>query len=120
MTHHELPHDHGDINNVLDSMPDDSYFEDAAMTFSSLSDGTRLRILWLLCHSTECVSNISAAVGMSNAAVSHHLQLLKRGGLIVGRRVGKEIHYTLADTAEAQLLHRTIDSLLDITCPTMK
>ena len=87
------------------------------MDFQQLGDPTRLKILWILCHCRECVSDIAAAVGMSDAAVSHHLQLLRRGGLIVGSRVGREIHYTLAEGRRAQLLHRMIDALFEIACP---
>ena len=86
--------------------------------FQQLGDPSRLRILWLLCHSEECVCNIAAAVGMSDPAVSHHLRILKKGGIIESRRDGKEVYYTLADTTQAKLLHRTIDALFEITCPT--
>ena len=57
---------------------------------SLLSDPSRLRIFWLLCHCEECVMNISALVDMSSPAVSHHLRNLKASGLIVSRREGKE------------------------------
>ncbi|MCR5346447.1 MAG: metalloregulator ArsR/SmtB family transcription factor [Fretibacterium sp.] len=119
MTHCNLPHEHNqNIQAVLAKMPDSEKFSDAAALFQQLGDGTRLKILWLLCHSRECVSNIAAAVGMSKAAVSHHLQLLKRSGLVTGERVGQEIHYSLTENREAALLHRTIDALFDLSCPT--
>lgn len=119
MTHCELPHEHDkNINAVLDRMPDTEKFSQAASIFAQLGDGTRLRILWLLCHSKECVSNIAAALGFSKAVVSHHLQLLRRTGLVVSERIGQEIHYSLADTLEAKLLHETIDAMFAITCPT--
>ena len=118
MTHYVLPHEHGqNIDDVLSAMPGTESFAQAASLFGQLGDGTRLRILWLLCHSRECVSNIAAALGLSKALVSHHLQLLKRTGLVVGERVGQEIHYSLADTKEAGLLHQTIDAIFAITCP---
>lgn len=118
MTHYNLPHDHGqDVQVVLERMPAAQRFEEAAMSFQQLGDPTRLKILWILCHCRECVSDIAAAVGMSDAAVSHHLQLLRRSGLIVGSRVGKEIHYTLSDERRAGLLHRMMDALFEITCP---
>ena len=117
--HYNLPHDHGqNTQSVLERMPGEAEFQRISNTFQLLEDGTRLRILWLLCHCTECVSNIAAAVGMSNAAVSHHLQILRKGGLIVSRRSGKEVYYTLADSKEAELLHAVIDQLFEIVCPT--
>ncbi len=99
-----LPHDHGqNIEKVLERMPDSEECVLVAEVFKQISDGSRIRILWLLCHCEECVSNIAAAMQMSDPAVSHHLKLLKKSGLIVSRRDGKEIYYRLADTQTAQL-----------------
>lgn len=113
----QIPHNHGDLEDVLSVMPKTTDFLAAADTFRQLGDGTRLQILWLLCHSEQCVLNIAAAVEMSAPAVSHHLKGLRQSGLIVSRRSGKEVYYTLSDTKEAQLLHATIDALFEITCP---
>ena len=113
-----MPHDHGqDIEFVLERIPPEDAFAKAADTFQQLCDSTRLRILWLLCHREECVCNIAAAVNMSGSAVSHHLRTLKQTGLIRFRRVGKEVHYTLADTEEARLVHRMIDDIFEMNCP---
>lgn len=113
-----MPHDHGqDIDTVLQKMPPEDAFLKASDTFQQLCDSTRLRILWLLCHSEECVYNIAAAVNMSGSAVSHHLRTLKQTGLIRFRREGKEVHYTLADTEEARLVHRMIDDIFEMNCP---
>lgn len=114
-----MPHDHGqNIENVLANMPEPSHFLEAATTFGQLSDGSRLRILWLLCHCEECVSNIAAAVSMSDAAVSHHLKTLKLNGLITSRRDGKEVYYKLSDNKRAKLVHQMIDDYFELNCPT--
>ena len=113
-----LPHNHDkNINTVLERMPENVKFLQAAEVFSNLGDGTRLKILWILCHSRECVSDIAAAIGASKAVVSHHLQLLRRSGLVTAEREGQEIHYSLNDTQEAKLLHKTIEAMFNITCP---
>ena len=118
MADHAMPHDHGSqLAAVLKRMPDEGEFITAAEVFGQLSDATRLRILWVLCHSEECVTNIAAAVGMSDPAVSHHLRILKKNGVLKSRRVGKEVHYTLADTEEARLCHRMIDDVFEMNCP---
>lgn len=88
-----------------------------AEVFKQVSDGTRLRIFWLLCHCEECVSNIAAAMDMSDSAVSHHLKVLRRGGLITGRRDGKEIYYRQADARQAKLMHEACEKIFEITCP---
>lgn len=114
----KLPHDHGrDFEAVLQHMPDSEHFLEAAATFQQLCDGSRLRIFWLISHAEECVSNIAAAVEMTDAAVSHHLRTLKMHGLIKSRRIGKEVHYSLADNEKARLAHRMIDDYFQMSCP---
>ena len=113
-----LPHEHSsNIQEVLAHMPFSEHFTEAAVLFQQLCDGSRLKILWLLCHCEECGVNIAAAVGMSTAAVSHHLKLLRLHGLITGTRRGKEVYYTLADTITAELIHHMVDELFQYTCP---
>ncbi len=113
-----LPHNHGgSFEQVLQKMPPELEFGKASNIFQQLCDSTRLRILWLLCHSEECVYNLSAAIHMSSPAVSHHLRTLKQTGLISSRRVGKEVYYKLADTEEARLVHRMIDDVFEMNCP---
>lgn len=112
-----LPHDHNThTQSLLEQKPQQSAFEKAADTFQLISDTTRVKILWLLCHSEECVINIAAAIDMSSPAVSHHLRVLKQAGLLTSRREGKEAYYTLADTEEAQLVHKIVDSVFDMKC----
>ena len=115
---HNHLHDHsGNLSILMASIPTEQQFFMAADVFSMLCDSTRLRILWLLCHTEECVSDIAAAVGMSSPAVSHHLRNLKQCGLITSRREGKEVLYTLAETKEASLVHNMIDDIFEINCP---
>ena len=110
-----LPHDHGQaMEHILERVPSVEEFQTAADIFKQLGDGSRIRIFWLLCHCEECVINLSAMVGMSSPAVSHHLKQLKTAGLIVSRREGKEVYYKAADTREAQLLHHMIEHLVEI------
>lgn len=113
-----LPHDHGhNTEHILEHMPCPEAASEAASLFSLLGDSSRIRIFWLLCHSEECVCNIAAAVGMSDAAVSHHLKLLRLHSMISSRRLGKEIHYTLADNDRARFAHHILDNYFRINCP---
>lgn len=120
MAENSLPHDHFDSHNVteissqLDKLQD---FQTVSEVFKQLSDPTRARIFWLLCHREECVINIAALMKMYAPAVSHHLRQLKTGGLIVSRREGKEVYYKASDTQSARLLHDAIEQIMTITCP---
>lgn len=63
----------------------------------ALSDGTRQDILLLLQQKGEMrVSDIVARFGhASQPTISHHLKILKYEGLVLSRRAGKEILYSL-------------------------
>jgi len=114
-----LPHNHDmHTTSVLQEIPDVSRFQELAEVFRLLSDGSRMRIFWLLCHCEECVTNVSAAVQMSSPAVSHHLRQLKDAGLITGRREGKEVYYRAVTSPKTQVLHDALEEMMAITCPT--
>ena len=72
--------------------------------FKSLSDPHRL--LLLQHHGEMHVTAIGEFLGQSQPAVSHHLTLLKNGGLIDCRREGKFNFYALADRGLVPLLDR--------------
>lgn len=121
MDERKLPHDHGQsMERELDHMPSVEEFQTVADIFKQLGDGSRIRIFWLLCHCEECVINLSAMVHMSSPAVSHHLRQLKAAGLIVNRREGKEVYYTASSTPQAQSLHKMIEYMVEVTCPSEK
>ena len=72
-----------------------------------------LRILYLLYHREVCVRNIAEAIEMSPPAVSHHLRSLKQLGVITSRRIGKEVHYTIADTADGELVSDLLKTVFE-------
>lgn len=93
------------------------HFQIVALIFRQLSDASRVRLFWLLCHCEECVVDLAALMGMSPPALSHHLRQLRESGLIVSRRAGKEVYYKAAESEQAQLLHRMIERTMEISCP---
>ncbi len=115
-----LPHHHHDPlteQALIEQMPDNETTRTVAEAMRQLGDPTRLRIFWLLCHTEECVINIAALVGMTSPAVSHHLRLLKAAGLLETRREGKEVYYRAAETPLVDHLHKTIETIAEISCP---
>lgn len=115
-----LPHNHADIvleERLIEKLPDEIYFTSASDIMKLLCDTSRSRIFWVLCHSEECVINLSALLNMSSPAVSHHLKLLKNAGLIVSRRDGKEVYYRASDTDITGLLHLSLEKMMEISCP---
>ena len=63
--------------------------------FGLLGDPTRVKILLLLCRGEQNVTRLCGALKLPQPTVSHHLGLLRRGGLLTSRREGKSIHYAL-------------------------
>ena len=66
--------------------------------FKTLADPTRRAIFERLCREGEqTVGALTAQSGVSQPAVSKHLGVLKLAGLVRGRHLGRETHYS-ADT----------------------
>lgn len=68
-----------------------------AELFSALADPTRVRIVEALAASELCVSDLSAALGLTASCTSHQLRLLRALRLVRHRREGKLIYYALDD-----------------------
>jgi ArsR family transcriptional regulator len=82
----------------------------------ALGDPTRLKILELLkskgrscCELIArdekglCACDIEQAVGLSQAAVSHHMGLLRRAGLVAAEKRGRWVYYSRNEAAIAGL-----------------
>ena len=76
-----------------------------------VSDPTRLQVLMLLNDKERNVSELCADLGtQSQPAVSHHLALLRHGGIIAPRRQGKNNFYSLTDTGSE--LAKVVNTLM--------
>ena len=107
-------HGHGcDVTELKHVLPPEEFAIETASLFGLLSDSTRLRILYLLYHREVCVRNIAEAIEMSPPAVSHHLRSLKQLGVITSRRLGKEVHYKIADTADGALVSDLLKTVFE-------
>ena len=107
-----LPHHHSEAAQDFCAKLDGEALSEAAEALKCVSDLSRLRIFWFLCHCEECVLDIAAATDMSSPAVSHHLRLLKGAGLLVSRRKGKEMLYRVADTPVVSTLKSAVEGLI--------
>jgi DNA-binding transcriptional ArsR family regulator len=79
-----------------------------AETLQALASPNRLLILTRLRQSPCSVTELSAAVGMEQPAVSNQLRLLRALGLVAGDRSGRNIVYRLYDNHVAQLLDEAV------------
>jgi ArsR family transcriptional regulator, nickel/cobalt-responsive transcriptional repressor len=79
-----------------------------ATTLQALATPSRLLILTELRQGPQPVTELVAAVGLEQSAVSHQLRLLRNLGLVTGTRQGRSIVYSLYDAHVAQLLDEVI------------
>jgi DNA-binding transcriptional ArsR family regulator len=78
------------------------------MLFRTLADPTRRAIFERLCRDGEqTVGALTARAKISQPAVSKHLGVLKRAGLVRGRHEGRETHYSAQLRALAPLVDWT-------------
>ena len=74
---------------------------DLAGHLQAVADQTRLRLLAVVLAApaqTACVRDITAAAGLAQPMVSHHLQILHRAALVTRTKRGSYVYYQ-ADTA---------------------
>jgi DNA-binding transcriptional ArsR family regulator len=61
----------------------------------ALADEKRLQIVTKLLHSDLCVGALARHLGVSKPAVSQHLRVLRKAGLVSGEKRGYWTHYTV-------------------------
>ena len=72
----------------------------AAVLLKQVSDPTRLQVILMLDEGEKHVGALSETLHQSQPAVSHHLALLRHGGIIAPRRQGKNNFYALTEAGE--------------------
>ena len=79
-------------------------FAQFAAVAKSLAHASRLELLEQLAQGERSVEILAERTGLAIANTSQHLQQMRRAGLVVARRDGKFVFYTLADEAVLCLL----------------
>lgn len=92
----------------------DSIHEKNAEVFKALCDPKRLAILQLLRSGEKCACVLMEQLGMGQSAVSYHMGILCRSGIVYGRQEGKWVHYSISP--EGSLA--AVELLKELTSPT--
>ncbi len=72
--------------------------------FKALADPTRRSILQMLRSGEMTAGELSQRFDMSKPSVSHHFSVLKQADLVVSRKDGQQIYYSLNTTVVEDLL----------------
>ena len=84
---------------------------DILALLKALADETRFRIINLLLTHDLCVGALAGHLKLSKAAVSQHLQILRKSGLVRGEKRGYWTHYSVDKSA----IHQISEHLIKIT-----
>jgi len=79
-------------------------FEHFSRVAKAMASPSRLEILEALGQGERGVERLAQACGLSVANTSHHLQILRDGGLVQSRKEGLHVIYRLTDDAIPALL----------------
>lgn len=82
-----------------------------------LASPVRLRILAALRAEARTVTELGEQLALGQTTVSNHLRLLRRVGLVVGRRDGRHVHYSLFDAHLSDLLDEAMRRIGAATGP---
>ena len=93
-----------------------STLEPLAALFQTIGPAPRLQILLAIGDGEPCVCHLEATFGWRQAYLSQHLMALRKTGLLITSREGRNIHYRLSDPRLLDLIHQAAE-LQDVTLP---
>lgn len=74
----------------------------AATVFKALCDENRVRILKLLCTGEKCACKILDELNVTQPTLSHHMKILCDSEIVVGRKEGKWMYYSISENGANQ------------------
>ena len=66
------------------------------LVFKAFCDENRIRILKLLASGEKCACRLLEELDISQPTLSHHMKILCDSGVVVGRKEGKWMHYSIS------------------------
>ncbi|MBY9004952.1 MAG: helix-turn-helix transcriptional regulator [Candidatus Lokiarchaeota archaeon] len=82
---------------LRENLKQENFSDDLTQFFSALANKKRIIIINILKKKDRCVCEIEAILDESQSAVSHHLRILEKAGLIKGWKKGKFTHYDIVE-----------------------
>lgn len=68
-----------------------------AMMFKAFCDENRLQILQVLRGGERCACNLLEEMQITQPTLSHHMKILCDAGIVIGRKEGKWMHYSISE-----------------------
>ena len=86
-----------------------------AMIFKAFCDENRIRIVTLLRTGEKCACKLLEEINVTQPTLSHHMKILCDSGIVVGRKEGKWMHYSISAEG-AKLAADCLKELTYIDC----
>ncbi len=67
-----------------------------ATMFKAFCDENRVQILQLLQSGEKCACHLLEEMQITQPTLSHHMKILCDSGIVVGRKEGKWMHYSIS------------------------
>lgn len=80
----------------------------------ALTDETRLKIIDMLSCGQMCACEILKRFNITQPTLSYHMKILTNSGMVIGKRDGAWIHYSLNDDRNNEL-RSFLDNLMSDT-----
>lgn len=86
-----------------------------ALIFKALCDENRIRIMKLLRTGEKCACKLLEELNISQPTLSHHMKILCDSEIVIGRKEGKWMHYSISPEG-SQIARECLSELTTINC----
>jgi Predicted transcriptional regulators len=93
-----------------------STIEPVSDFFQAIGPAPRLQILLAIGEGEPCVCHLEATFGWRQAYLSQHLMALRKAGILITSRQGRNIHYRISDPRLLNLIRQAAE-LQGVTLP---
>lgn len=86
-----------------------------ALIFKAFCDENRIRILNMLKTGEKCACRLLEELNVTQPTLSHHMKILCDSGIVIGRKEGKWMHYSISEEG-AKIASDCLKELTSIDC----
>lgn len=86
-----------------------------AMIFKAFCDENRIKILKLLETGEKCACKLLEEINITQPTMSHHMKILCDSGVVIGRKEGKWMHYSISPEGAA-IAMQYLQELTKVSC----
>ena len=90
-------------------------YKRTAILFKAFCDENRLQILSLLQNGEKCACKLLEEMQITQPTLSHHMKILCDAGIVVARKEGKWMHYSISEDG-IQNVKEYLDTLDKCSC----